>query len=40
MLEDPDFQAWLEHSESWVKTYAAFKVGSIIIIVYVFYYLY
>mmetsp|Transcript_55312 Transcript_55312/g.115704 ORF Transcript_55312/g.115704 Transcript_55312/m.115704 type:complete len:839 (-) Transcript_55312:278-2794(-) len=26
VLEDPEFQAWLQHSESWVKTYAAFKV--------------
>ena len=26
MLEDPEFDRWLKNSESWVKTYAAFKV--------------
>ena len=26
MLKDEGFQAWFKHAESWVKTYAAFKV--------------
>jgi hypothetical protein len=29
-MADPDLQAWLQRSESWAKTYAAFKVRCVL----------